>query len=84
MAENPRTSSARDNDDHEMIDAAVAESEIGAVAGSSGGNLQTDIGTQDDLKQGLGDSRATTRPEKADVIANDQAYGSDKPKDMTG
>ena len=78
MAENPRTTTARDNDDHELIDAAVAGSEAGAVAGSSGGHLQTDIGTQDDLKQGLGDGGATTRPEKADDIANGQAYDSDR------
>ena len=78
MAENPRTESARDYDDHELIDAAVAEREAGAVAGSSGGHLQTDIGSQDDIKQGLGDRGATTRPEKADDIADDQAYDSDR------
>ena len=78
MAENPRTESARDYDDHELIDAAVADSEAGAVAGSSGGHLQTDIGSQDDIKQGLGDRGATTRPEKADDIVNNQAYDSDR------
>ena len=84
MAENPRTTSARDNDDHELIDAAVAGSEAGAVAESSGGHLQTDIGSQDDLKQGLGDSGSTTRPQKADDIHNNQAYPAGKPRDMTG
>ena len=78
MAEHPRTTTARDHDDSAMIDAAVADGEAGAVAGSSGGHLQTDIGSQDDLKQGLGDSGSTTRPEKADDIANDQAYDSDR------
>ena len=78
MAENPRTESARDYDDHELIDAAVADSENGAVRSSSGGNLQTDIGSQDDIKQGLGDRGATTRPEKADEIAANQAYDSDR------
>lgn len=78
MTENPRTTSARDHDDHQMIDAAVADADTGAVAGSSGGSLQTDVGTQDDLKQGLGDSGSTTRPEKADDLANNQAYDSDR------
>ena len=78
MAENPRTETARANDDHELIDAAVADSEAGAVRESSGGHLQTDIGSQDDLKQGLGDSGSTTRPQKADDMANNQAYDSDR------
>ena len=78
MAENPRTETARDHDDHELIDAAVADSEAGAVRESSGGHLQTDIGSQDDLKQGLGDSGSTTRPEKADDQANNQAHDSDR------
>ena len=81
MTENPRTTSARDHDDHEMIDAAVADSETGAVRESSGGHLQTDIGTQDDLKQGLGDSGSTTRPEKADDIHNNQARPHARPND---
>lgn len=78
MTENPRTAAARDNDGHAPIDAAVADSEAGAVASSAGGNIQTDIGSQDDIKQGLGDGGSTTRPEKADDIANDQAYDPDR------
>ena len=78
MTENPRTTTARDTDDHELIDAAVADSEAGAVAGSSGGNLQTDIGSQDDIKQALGERGASTRPQKSDDIANNQAYDSDR------
>ena len=78
MAENPRTESARAYDDHELIDAAVEDADTGAVAEHSGGALQTDIGTQDDIKQGLGDRGATTRPEKVDDIANNQAYDSDR------
>ena len=81
MSENPRTTSARDHDDHEMINAAVADAETGAVAGSSGGHLQTDIGSQDDMKQGMGDSGSTTRPEKADDIANNQARPHARPND---
>ena len=53
MAEHPRTTSARDHDDHEMIDAATAEGTSGTV-GHAGGKLATDIGTQDDIDQAVG------------------------------
>ena len=76
--ENPRTTSARDHDDHALIDAAVADADTGAVAGSAGGHLQTDIGSQDDIAQAVTDPGGTTRPEKADDIANNQAYDSDR------
>ncbi len=78
MTENPRTTSARDHDDHEMIDAAAAEADSDAVADSAGGALQTDVGTQADLKRGVDDPAATTRAEKSDDIANNQAYDSDR------
>ncbi|WP_374942844.1 hypothetical protein [Sphingomonas sp.] len=78
MAENPRTTSARDHDDSAMIEDAVANGGTGGSASSSGGNLQTDIGSQDDLSQAVDDPGGTTRPEKADDIANDQAYDSDR------
>ena len=78
MAENPRTTAARDHDDHEMIDAAVAEADTDAVAGSAGGALQTDVGSQADLTRAVDDPAAMTRPEKADDIANDQSYDSDR------
>lgn len=78
MTENPRTESARDHDDSAMIDEAVADSEAGAVAGSSGGRLQTDIGSQDDITQAVGSPGDSTRPEKADDMANDQSYRSNR------
>ena len=78
MAENPRTTSAREHDDHELIDAAIAEADTDAVAGSAGGHLQTDIGSQADLTRAIDDPDAATRPEKADDIANGQAYESDR------
>jgi len=77
MAENSRTQTARDNDDSAMIDEAVADAGPGAV-GHAGGRLQTDIGTQDDLKQAVGDPGDTTRPEKQDTINNDTAYPADR------
>jgi hypothetical protein len=77
MAEHPRTTSARDHDDHEMIDAAAAEGASGTV-GHAGGKLATDIGTQDDINQAVGAPGDTTRPEKQDAINNDTAYPADR------
>jgi len=81
MAEHPRTTSARDNDDSAMIDQAVAESGEGTgtgAVGHAGGKLATDIGTQDDIAQTVGAPGDTTRPEKQDTINNDTAYSADK------
>ena len=78
MAENPRTTSARDHDDSEIIDAAVDDADTGAVAGTSGGRLQTDIGSKADLLRAAADPDATVRPEKQDDIDNNQAYRSDR------
>jgi len=69
MAENPRTTAARDHDDRELIEGMIPAGE--AVVGSSGGALQRDIGSQDDLKT-VDDPEGSTRPEKADKIAEDQ------------
>ena len=77
MAENPRTTTARDNDDSDLIEQAAAEGGAGTV-GHSGGKLATDIGTQDDLTQGIGDPGDTTRPHKQDDINNNTAYPADK------
>ena len=76
MAENPRTTSARDNDDTDLIEGMIPAGD--AVVGSSGGRLQTDIGSQDDLEHSIDEPGGTTRPEKADDMANDQSYPSDR------
>jgi hypothetical protein len=44
--DNPRTQSARDNDDSELIDSVEPTPPQG---GSSGGNLQEDVATQAEL-----------------------------------
>ena len=74
MAEHPRTTSARDHDDTDLIEGM--EPAGGAVASSAGGRLQTDVGTQNDLVRAVGDPDALTRPQKDDDINNDQAYNS--------
>lgn len=76
MAENPRTTSARDLDDTDLIEGMIPAGD--AQVGSAGGRLQTDIGSQDDLIHSIEEPGGTTRPEKADDIANNQAYDSDR------
>ena len=80
MAEHPRTTSARDHDDSDLIEGMVAEGD--AVASSAGGRLQTDVGSQNDLTRAVGDPDALTRPQKDDDIANDQAYRSSRTPDV--
>ena len=74
--ENPRTTSARDHDDHVMIDAAVAEADTGIVGGSAGGHLADDVGSQDDLTRAVDDPDAPTRATKQNAIAAGVAYDS--------
>ena len=72
--ENPRTTAARDHDDHALIDGLAGEADASAVAGSGGGHLQTDIGSKADLTRAVADPEADIRPEKQDDIDNNQAY----------
>ena len=76
MAENPRTTSARDHDDTDLIEGMIPDPD--AVAGSAGGRLQTDIGSKADLKRAIDDPEGDTRPEKQDDIDTGQAYASDR------
>jgi hypothetical protein len=76
MAENPRTTSARDHDDSELIEGMIPAGE--AQTGSAGGRLQTDVSSQNDLTRAIDDEDALTRPQKDDDIAADQAYRADR------
>ena len=76
MAENPRTQSARDHDDTDLIEGMIPAGE--AQSSSAGGRLQTDVGSQDDLEHSIKEPGGTTRPEKADDMANDQSYRADR------
>jgi hypothetical protein len=71
-----RTQDARDHDDRDLIEGMNPAG--GAVPGSSGGHLQTDIGSQDDLARAIDDPDGSTRPQKSDDIHNDQARPSDR------
>ena len=80
--ENPRTTSARDHDDHEMIDAAVAEATPGQGS-ASGGKLAVDVGTQAE-EAAITDPEAHLRPEKEDDQNAGQAYPANRTGGATG
>ena len=67
---NDRSETARRTDDSELIDAME---DAPAFGGSSGGNLQRDIGSRDEEHQEVGDGDGVTRvrdsdkPEQADL-----------------
>jgi hypothetical protein len=80
--ENPRTTSARDHDDHELIEAAQSDT-FGGQPGDGSRGLAADVNTQNELA-GVGDPEAHTRVQKDDDIHHDQRRASGKPRDMTG
>lgn len=74
---NDRTQDARDHDDSDLIDAA--ENAPDAV-GRSGGNLQRDVGTRDELAH-LTDPEAQSQVRKQDAIDHDQAARTNRTPD---
>ncbi len=76
MAENPRTDSARDHDDTDLIEGM--DPEVDAVAGSSGGQLQQQVGSKADLKRAVDDPEGDTRATKQDDTDAGQSYRSDR------
>jgi hypothetical protein len=80
--ENPRTASARDNDDHELIESAADDS-FGGQPGDGSRGLAADVNSQSELAR-LGDSDDRVRPQKDDMIHHGQRRQSGKPNDMTG
>ena len=72
--ENPRTTSARDHDDHEIIDAAGELPTPGAIGGGGGG-IGEDVNTQDELAQ-VSDPDHHQRVTKTNDIGNGQAFGN--------
>jgi hypothetical protein len=87
MAENPRTTTARDTDDHELIEQAVADSADGGqptgnTGGSGGGGaLARDVGSRDDLTRATADPQGHTRATKQDDIDTGQARPSTRGPD---
>jgi hypothetical protein len=75
--ENPRTESAREHDDSEIIDRAVPAPSQG---GTSGGAMQEDIATQAELER-VRDPEAREGVDKQDDIDHQQRYETDRPAD---
>lgn len=72
--ENPRTTSARDHDDHAIIDAASELPTPGAVGGGGGG-VGDDVATQLEEAQ-VADPDHHARVTKTNDIHAGQAYGN--------
>ncbi len=75
MAEHPRTQSARDHDDKDIIKGMIPAGD--ATPSSAGGRLAQDIGSQADLKQ-VDDPDGTTGAEKQNKIDSGVAQRSDR------
>ena len=72
--ENSRTTSARDNDDSELIENSEPAP---SQQGRAGGNLQGDIATQSSQER-VQDPEATEGVTKEDDIAHGQRYPVDR------
>jgi hypothetical protein len=79
VMENPRTQSARENDDSDLIDRAEPAPSQG---GSSGGNLQEDIATQAELER-VRDPEAHEGVTKQDKIDHQEEAAPRHPADKT-
>ena len=67
--EHPRTTSARDHDDRDLIEGME---DAPAASGTSGGRLARDIASADE-EEGVGDPGSHHRVTKQDAIDNDTA-----------
>ena len=76
MADHPRTDTARDTDDHDLIEGMIPAGE--AEAGSAGGALAQDVGSQDDLTRAIDDPDDHDRVTKQDDIDHGQARPADR------
>jgi hypothetical protein len=77
--DNPRTDTARNNDDSDIIDRASAEP-APSFGGSSGGNMQEDIATQAELER-VRDPEAHEGVDKQDKIDHQQETSTNHPAD---
>jgi hypothetical protein len=75
--ENPRTASAREHDDSDIIDRAEPAPSQG---GTSGGALQEDSASQAELER-VRDPEAREGVDKQDDINHQQRYETDRPAD---
>ncbi len=78
---NRRTDSAREHDDHELIEEAEKEP-TPSFEGRSGGTLQDDIASQAELER-VRDPEAREGVDKQDDVDHGQASPSKHPADKT-
>jgi hypothetical protein len=76
--EHPRTESAREHDDSDIIDSAEAAPEF---AGSYGGNMQRDIASQVELAR-VQDPEAREGSDKQHDIDHAQRHETNHPADL--
>jgi len=74
--ENPRTTTARDHDDHDLIE---GNDPAPAASGSAGGNLARDIATQSEEDE-LVEPDSSKRVQKDDAMHNDTARRTRRPR----
>jgi len=79
--ENERTAAARRHDDSAIIDEAMRAP---SGAGRSGGNVATDIGTRDEVRQAVDPSAGVTRVSKGDKVQPQIPTRSDHEGASTG
>ncbi|QIG80017.1 hypothetical protein [Stakelama tenebrarum] len=73
-----RTQTAKDHDDSELIDRAEDNTIAGGEPGREGGNIQRDVGTQDEMSR-VDKPDTHTRVTKEDEIANGERYPKQRP-----
>lgn len=74
--ENPRTTTARETNDHDLTEGA-AKDRAPAFSGTSGGQLQRNLASAAE-EESVADPDGTRRVEKADAIEEDQARRTDR------
>jgi len=75
--ENPRTKTARDHDDRDLIESAETAP---SFSGASGGNLERDVASSAELAT-VDAPDGSRRVKKQDAIDHDQSRPHDRPRD---
>ena len=80
--ENRRTETAREHDDHELIESMVGEEPTPRFEGTAGGNLQADIATRVELDR-VRDRETPKGVPKGDKIEHGEESLTRHPADKT-
>jgi len=76
MTDTPRTTSARDHDDSDLIEGMIPAG--GATPESAGGQLARDVGSADDATRAIDDPEAHERVSKQTAVDHGQARPADR------